>query len=197
MFCIKCGTKLDEDTNFCPKCGKSTANKTRLKSKPIKKRTSNKTKVVVIPLALIIIISSVFFYNMFISSQPVNIVKKFVSALNDKDINKIVTCIDPKQEKVYKATSSILKTFIKVDLQDIADLVPAFYDYSKAYGNYADLHIEILDIVSSSTSGSKSTVVLNVKITSIDQDNRKTTETGESIFYLKKFDEGWRIVDFR
>ena len=43
------------------------------------------------------------------SSRPERVVERFLQAFNDKDLNILLTCVDPRQEQTYRASFRILE----------------------------------------------------------------------------------------
>ena len=72
-FCSKCGTKLDEDAKYCPKCGTPTAATSETaRSEPVRKSSkkpmSSLTIALIVIIAVVVIIaliSTVFFFGIF------------------------------------------------------------------------------------------------------------------------------------
>ena len=212
MYCKNCGTKLAEGSVFCPGCGHvvgaepvsrgaQAASQTFQASVQTAGSTivaAKKTKIVIAAVIVGIVAVTLIIYNVFFVERPINTVKKFISALNDKDVNTAVTCMDPKYEKLYSATSNILSKFTGgVNIKDIADLFPAICSLSKEEGNTADAHMDIKNVVSTKINGDKAVIVVNLNIEETDDNGAASEESVRASFYLAKFSQGWRITDIK
>lgn len=156
-----------------------------------------KAKILFSTIVLAMITAGVILYNMFFATSPMKTVDKFIGAINDKDMNTAIECMDPKYEKMYKAGTSLLGGVLGFDIKDVLDLSPAIFDIAKANGMKADLKIEKSKVIKEEKNGDKATVVIEIKAESVDDNGKKDTETGQATFMLEKFDEGWRIIEFK
>lgn len=149
--------------------------------------------------ALVIALAAAGFlvFNTFLAEKPAKTVYKFIEAINNKDINTAMECMDPKDEKLYYAASKIAGEFLGVNPTDIADLLPGTIELLQDSGEMkADLQMEITDIVSQEVNGDYATVVTHIKGISTDENGQVTRDEGQATFKLQKFDVGWRIVNF-
>lgn len=83
---------------------------------------------VVSVLLIVAILASL--YLSFGVKSPVDVAQKLVEATNELDIKTVVSCLDPKFEKAYYATSNILGKLIGFSVTDIADLLPILRTFS-------------------------------------------------------------------
>ncbi|NPV26075.1 MAG: zinc-ribbon domain-containing protein [Firmicutes bacterium] len=158
--------------------------------------TVAKTKILTTSIVVAIVIAGIILYNMFFVVKPIDVVEKFIKAINEKDINTAVSCFDPKYEKAYTATSNILGTFIGVSIKDVADLFPMLFDFAKSKDpSVQDLYIKVVRVVSEETTDNTAKVV--VALEASDGPKGKLLDSGTSVFYLSKFNSGWRIVDIK
>lgn len=223
MFCPNCGTELPAGANYCGSCGSRAAFVSGSgKSIPVSNRHSFNAarsvassinqvagattvvaaqalggavrgKVTAVALTAAIVAAGIILYNMFFVTKPLDVVYKFFNALNEKDINTAMTCVDPKYEKMYNATSNILESFIGVSIRDVADLFPALLEFAKyESGDTSDIRFEIKRVVSEDIAGDRATVVIDVEV---QDETGQTVDGGLGTVYLQKFNEGWRIVD--
>ncbi|MGE5472855.1 MAG: hypothetical protein ACM3UU_01400 [Ignavibacteriales bacterium] len=66
--------------------------------------------------------------------NPLDVIKAFIEAINQNDINTATTYMDPKYEKAYNAASNISGTFFRVSLKDANDLLPVINDMNPEGG---------------------------------------------------------------
>jgi len=202
MYCKKCGCKLEEGSTLCPNC-KNIQPQARNVQKIINNTITNtgngrKSKFNGVTTFIAIISAGFIIYFMFFAPRPVNTVKKFINALNNKDMNTLITCMDPKYEKLYNGAGNIFSKFIGgINVKDVMDMFPAIYDLSKQGGNSADIHVEIKSVVSQQINGDNAVIVVNIYGKNTDESGIINEGPGQAAFYLTKFSEGWRIVDIK
>lgn len=167
-------------------------------NKSNKKDKSSKVLIItlIITIALVLIIFGSLCYYYFNYDKPVNVVYKLVNGINEKDIQSIVECLDPKQEMTYKGVSAIISKVIGYDMSDIVNLVPFLFDIMSNQGHYSNLHVNIIEITSEEINGNNAVITAFVELEITDKDNNIRKETGTEVFHLKKFSKGWRVVDF-
>ncbi|MEQ8175833.1 MAG: zinc-ribbon domain-containing protein [Syntrophomonadaceae bacterium] len=197
MYCGKCGSAINPGSTFCSSCGTavemtpgfSTAGNNQSKSLP---------KYLI--GALLLGIGIYFAYTLFWQDQPRNVVYKFYAAWNEKDVEAMLACVDPKYEAMYnvgdKVVGGVVKEFTGVDigLKDISSLLPFMYDFSKNNSNKVVDKVTVERIESEVITGDEATV--KATFSSQNSAGQKLHE-GIGIIYLKKFNEGWRIVDIK
>lgn len=129
--------------------------------------------------------------------RPYDTIEKFVDSYNRKDINSVVSCLDPAIEKAYLATSNILATFIGVQIQDVADLFPALFQIMQGHSD--DKTDYTLGVKELSTTIDDELAVVEVELTEnfTNRSGDVTSNTVRTKFHLKMFDDEWRIVDAR
>lgn len=192
--CSKCNNVLADDAKFCPKCGTS-YHPIAIQvdcSKPRNQISKGKRGLTILLVTMIILSAAGFYYYNYIYSNTTNVIYTFAEKINEKDINGVIHCLDPKQERLLNATSSILSTFIEVKLTDVIDVFPFLLDIA---GYEGDLQINILKITSNERSGNEAVVKCIVEITSKDDNGNTSVEDGNAEFKLKRFGGEWRIMD--
>lgn len=223
MFCPYCGTELPAGARFCSGCGtraafnsgpgngasmlsQPTINDARFLASGVNQAAGAagmvvaqaaggavRAKFTAVALTAAIVTAGIILYNMFFVTKPHDVVYKFFNALNEKDFNTAITCLDPKYEKMYNATSNILQSFIGISLKDVADLFPALFEFAQyESGDTSDVRFEVKDIVSEEISGDKATVVVNLEV---KDETGKVVDGGNGAIYLQQFNDGWRIID--
>lgn len=212
MYCKNCGIKLDEGSMFCPSCGYAVADESAGRGVQASSQTlqtavqaagstvvaAKKAKIIGGAVIVGVIAAVLIIYNVFFVERPINTVKKFVNALNNKDANTAVACMDPKYEKLYSAASNILSKFTGgINIKDVADLFPAICDLSKEEGNKADAQLDIEDVASAQINGDSAIIVVNLKSKETDDNGVVSEKPVRATFYLTKFSEGWRIIDIK
>jgi len=195
LFCPKCGTQLQEDKNFCPNCGNQLAPPINLTVNIPQEKKPSKIPIKIIALAASIIILSCFLYKMFNSNTPVKVVEKFIAAMNDSDVNEAVSYLDPKYERLYKASSKLISKLVGTpEITDIAEVLPGFMELS---GGKENSEITIEKVLSEKIEGSSATVRVRLKIKEKDTNGNPISETDTGTFILKKISGKWKIEDIR
>jgi len=158
-----------------------------------------KGKILAGAVAAGIVAASIVVFNLFFVAKPMDTVEKFVNAVNEKDINTMVECLDPKYEKAYKATSNIFSNFIGgVKITDVVDLFPAIYEIAKTEsGDQTDMRMAVKKVISEKREGDRADIKLVIEVEKTDKAGKITTEQGIGYFYLKKYNDGWRIIDLK
>jgi hypothetical protein len=134
---------------------------------------------------------------MFFAAQPQDTVNKFIKAMNNYDIKKVVTCLDPKQEKLFHVTSNIIGGIVGINPKDVFDIFPCLMVFNAIYMDDPQMQGPIFDnvkILSQVKSGKKAKVTV---IATTNYYDGEQTEAEKLVFLLKKFNEGWRIVDIQ
>lgn len=154
-------------------------------------------KIATILILIASVLVGALYYTTYLIPKPSDTVEKFVQAFNDKDLNKLISCFDPKIEKAYNATSNILSNFLfGINLRDLADLFPVLYESLKlASGDATDVKMKIVNIKSEEIFGNDATVVAEIELITYDQKGLSSKDKCNFRFSLKKFDEGWRIIN--
>lgn len=124
---------------------------------------------------------------------PDRIVRRFFRALNDRDVNQVLSCVDPRQERLLRATFRLVEKATGLPVDDILEMLPGLH---QAFGDQIreDFRFTNIRIHSRSVAGNTARLVVSVK--SSYRSGTFVTERLEHFeFTLEKFDEaGWRIV---
>lgn len=223
MYCAKCGSRIQPEASFCGTCGGAVVgnlpgqgNNSNYSPQALSQNaapgleisrlagdasrgaaqlasTAIQGKVITASITAAIVIAGIILYNMFFVTHPRDIVEKFFNAINEKDMNTVITCLDPQYEKLYNVSDKILGNVLGVGIKDVADLFPFLLEFQKAQNNdNSEIVIELEEIVSETISGNEAEVIVRV---SEQDENGTELESGTGKISLKKFNEGWRIVD--
>ncbi len=128
-----------------------------------------------------------------VESRPERSVVRFLQALNDKDVNVMITCVDPRQERMLRAGFRIVENISRLPLRDMFEMLPGlnqiFEDQIPEDFHLSDIrvtdrtvHGEVAEVIVSLTS--------HVRSKGIDQPHQEKLQ-----FQLRKFERvGWRIA---
>ncbi|GIM30465.1 hypothetical protein CPJCM30710_31310 [Clostridium polyendosporum] len=200
-FCNKCGSEIEDDINICPSCGIPT----QLSAPPIgsetpatnvtiptQKITSKNRIINILLIASLVIIFAFLLYNSSTDS-PKYALEKFITAINNEDINKAMSCVDPTYEKLYTASNKAMADFFGTpDLSAITDLFPRLLNLTE-YNS--DFQITINKVISEDIKDDTATIIALVTVNVRDSKGKVSNNDVETTFTLKKFDNGWRIID--
>jgi hypothetical protein len=130
------------------------------------------------------------------SHAPENVVMRFFRAVNDKDINRLLQCVDPRQERMYRATFRIIERATGVPLHDLLEVVPGL---AQIFGDQMAEDIRFSEIRVLSREVSRDTATVRVSLRSTYRSGRESRTQRESMeFVLERFDKaGWRITHVR
>ena len=134
-YCKKCGAKIEDDKNFCPKCGEATGNTNIVTKTPTKTSMSTGKKVGIIVLILIVV-----FIILAIASTPTNTQNK--TTINVSDVN-----IKSQGYGVYDISANIVpdKDYSYLEMQ------VTFYDSEGAIVEKSSLVWNINNVESGQT----------------------------------------------
>jgi hypothetical protein len=159
--------------------------------------TSHK-KTLLPTAAFAVVFASLAVWSCQPASGPDRTVRKFVKAMNDKDVNVVLTCVDPKQERMFRAAFRIVEKIsgYRFPVEDLLDLLPGL---NQLLGEQLqeDFSFSNMKILARSVSGD--TARLTAAVTSvIKSQGTRRTQTDSVEFVLRQFEEeGWRIVEIR
>jgi len=135
-------------------------------------------------------------YKNLFKEEPIDIVNKFVDAINEHDFDTVFSCFEPKYEKVFKLSSSFTNNRYGIGLDEAFDVMYEFI----TDGNYNQITAVITEVQNIVITDNYSEVDVNIEIIKASDDAEDDfmetfLKEGENTFYLKKFKEGWRITD--
>lgn len=135
-------------------------------------------------IALILLIGGALGYYYFIYDNPVDIVYKFTNAVNERDLNTAVECLDPEKEMAYKGINAVFSKFVGFGTSDVANLIPFLYKTLRTEGNYSDPYFKIAKITSKEIHGDNTKITVLVELDITDKNNNRRKEIGNGVFYL-------------
>jgi hypothetical protein len=124
---------------------------------------------------------------------PDRTVRRFFRALNEKDVHQMLTCVDPRQERLLRATFRMVEKVTGLPVDDILEMIPGLH---QAFGDHIreDFRFTNVRIRSRDVSGNSARVTVSVK-SSYRSRGLVTTRHEHFEFALEEFEEaGWRIV---
>jgi len=218
MYCKYCGQPADYTKRFCANCGNpidsnvskpvSPAVQSSPPSQPpstghfvsspgetvvkqVSKRSFGNLAIVVILLGAI-----VAGYFMFLAPKPEKVIYKFADAFNSMDLKTMFSCLDPKEEALYNSLPGLVGSFTGLPMDEMMNLVPFLIDEGQSAGEIGEYKMTVKRIVSKEVSGDDAIVHAEIHIRYDDKDSGLLDETQVVKFVLKKFDQGWRIMNF-
>ena len=126
--------------------------------------------------------------------RPESTVKHFLQAFNDKDLNVLLTCVDPKQERMFRASLRLIERLTggRLPVEDLLELVPGMYQMLQSQVsedvNFRDVHVGRGQL-----SGEDAEVPVSLTVWTKSR-GLQNTQQQELRFALRRFDVGWRIV---
>ena len=125
---------------------------------------------------------------------PEPVVERFIRSINDKDLNVLLTCVDPRQERLFRASFRIVERFTggRLPVTDLLELVPGLYQIFQNNLD-SDYHIRDFQVYRANINGEKAEVPVRFT-TSVRNAGNVTDEPVRLRFRLERFEEGWRIV---
>jgi hypothetical protein len=127
---------------------------------------------------------------------PDRTVRRFFRAMNDKDVSQLLSCIDPRQERMMRAAFRLVEKATGFPIDDFFELLPGL---QQAFGDQLreDFRFSQLRIRSREITGTTARVLVSVKST-YRSGSLRSTRTEELEFSLEEFeDAGWRIISIR
>jgi uncharacterized membrane protein YvbJ len=175
MFCPKCGSDVDQQNSFCTVCGNPIDFEDQHSSASEKTQASLHS-INNVPSKIIIgvIIAAVSILLIFIcyKPQPQHTVTRYIKAINNNDIDRIMSCLEPEVENHFKELE--------------ADEQARELNYLQAFS------INDHKILSKEIDGNEAEILVAAVVDYPDSDE---PEPEMVKFLLKKFNKGWRIVD--
>lgn len=150
----------------------------------------NRSRVPIAPSVVLCLISA----GCTPAPRPEATVKRFLQAFNDKDLNTLLTCVDPKQERMFRASFRVLEKLTggRLPIEDLLETIPGMYQMFQSQisedVNFQDVHIgrERLNRESAEVPVSMITLVRSRGV--------ETAQPLQLRFVLRRFEEGWRVV---
>ena len=126
--------------------------------------------------------------------RPEVTVRSFVRAFNEKDFNVLLTCIDPKQERLFRASFRLVEKFTggRLPVDEVLELIPGMYQMLQSQMP-EDLNFEDARFGGSRVHGGEAVVPVSLMVVAKSRGVNET-HPQELAFLLHRFDEGWRIV---
>ncbi|HEX2122767.1 MAG TPA: hypothetical protein VHL59_14110 [Thermoanaerobaculia bacterium] len=124
---------------------------------------------------------------------PDRTVRRFFSALNDRDVNQMLSCVDPRQERLLRATFRLVEKATGLPVDEILEMLPGLH---QAFGSHMREDFRFTNVRVRSRDVSRDSARLTVSVkSSYRTGGLVTTRLEHFEFMLEKFEEaGWRIV---
>jgi len=126
--------------------------------------------------------------------RPESTVKHFLQAVNDKDLNVLLTCVDPKQERMFRASLRLIEKLTggRLPVEDLLELVPGMYQMLQSQVS-EDIKFRNVYVGRGRVSGEDAEVPVSLEVWARSR-GVENTQRQELRFALRRFDAGWRIV---
>lgn len=126
---------------------------------------------------------------------PSEVVYKFMNALNEKDLNTALTCIDPRYERAADAIIKIIDAHYKINLKDIAEILPALFDSMQASSSsYSDFRITVNRINKKYVDDSRAVLSVTITMETISPSGNSEKEVVTDDVEVRKFSDEWRMM---
>lgn len=125
---------------------------------------------------------------------PEPVVERFLRAINGKDLNVMLTCIDPSQERMFRASFRLVEKFTggRLPVEDLLELVPGLYQILQdKLAN--DFVISSFQVYRAKINGAEAEVPV-ILTASTRYGSVRKDEQQRLHFTLHEFEEGWRIT---
>jgi hypothetical protein len=143
------------------------------------------------PVAVILALSSCG------PDPPEAVVDAFVQAVNDKDINRMLECIDPRQERVVRLGFRLVGALTGIPVEAVIDAIPGLAQLLPA-GAAPELRLSNFSIIERQVHGDQARITASLTHTYIGGPRRTQNDPVTVHFHLRRFEEkGWRIVAMR
>jgi len=126
--------------------------------------------------------------------RPEATVKRFLRAFNDKDLNVLLTCVDPKQERMFRASFRLLEKLTggRLPMDDLLEMVPGMYQTFQSQVS-EDIKFRDVHVGKGRSNGEDADVPVSLTVLARSQGLDKAQQQ-DLRFTVRRFDEGWRIV---
>jgi hypothetical protein len=127
---------------------------------------------------------------------PERVVQTFLTAANERDVSAMLRCVDPQQERMFRASFQVVEKLTRIPVENILDMMPGLMQLLPVQqsGGFRFSNVRIVEkrVVEGEATV---TVALTVEET-VRGVARSSLQTLE--FRLRRFDaEGWRIIGTR
>jgi hypothetical protein len=126
-------------------------------------------------------------------SPQETVVRKYIQALNDKDISALLSCVDPKQERMFRGTVQLIEKLTGFPVEKLLDIVPGLTQTFR--GNlYEDFSISDVRVLRRTLNGDDAELTVALRASFRSGSNIRA-EQDVVRFALHEFgDAGWRIT---
>jgi hypothetical protein len=125
------------------------------------------------------------------STRPEKTVRTFVQAINDRDLNLLLTCIDPRQERMFRGGFRIIERFTNLPLQDILEMIPGLSQLFIT-DNFQQLNFSNVRVVRRSVHQDTAIITVSAQVSSGSAIAENTID-----FVMQRFELSWRIMSIR
>lgn len=146
--------------------------------------------------AILVALGSVLAACSHRETGPDRTVRRFFRAMNEKDVTQMLSCFDPRQERMFKASFRLAEKVTGFPVADFFELVPGLH---QAFGAsiHDDFRFSHVRIRSRDITGTTALVRVSVKST-VRVHGIESSRVDDVEFTLARFEEGgWRIVAIR
>jgi hypothetical protein len=131
-----------------------------------------------------------------IGTPPGRVVRNFLYAANDKDVNAMLRCVDPRMERLFHGAFRIVETVSGVPVKTMLDILPGLAMIVPA-GQLDELRFTKVKIVQENRTGRDAAVTVSLNYEQTVRGVR-TSSVQTVQFRLRRFEnEGWRITGAR
>jgi len=125
--------------------------------------------------------------------RPENTVTRFLHAFNDKDMNVMLTCVDPRQERLFRGTFHLIERFTGFPVEDVLDVVPGLAQLVPQQ-QMDDVRFSDVRFVDRRVEAGEAEVTVSMTVE--ERRHGISSSTPATVrFSLQYFEEdGWRIV---
>jgi hypothetical protein len=126
---------------------------------------------------------------------PELVVERFIQTVNDRDLNNMLSCVDPKQERMLRVSFRLVERLTGggLPVEDLLELLPGLYQLLRKDLD-GDVILQDVQVYKARISGDESEVPVMLTA-SVRSTGKRKNEEVRLRFKLHRFEEGWRIVD--
>ena len=126
--------------------------------------------------------------------RPEVTVRQFLKAFNEKDLNRLLTCVDPKQERMFRASFRLIERLTggRLPVEDLLELVPGMYQMLESRVS-EDVKFRDVRVGRGRISAEDAEVPVSLTVLTRSR-GLENSQQQELRFALRRFHEGWRIV---